>query len=107
VTVNRRQRMARADVWLTSYWRLPDAKFRNQAVPLLDADTGKDISGHLKYVGLEMVTIAGQKVRCNHYRLTGTPSPVELWYDGSDRLVRQTTVEQGLRTVILLTGVRR
>jgi hypothetical protein len=107
VTVNDRPRLTRADVWLTSYWRLPDAKFRNQAVPLLDADTGKDINGQLKFVGLEMVTVAGQKVKCNHYRVTGTPSPIELWYDGSERLIRQATVEQGLPTVISLTHMRR
>jgi hypothetical protein len=107
VTVNGRQRLTRGDVWLTSYWHMPEGEARNQAVALIDADTGRDINGRLQYIGLELVTVAGQQVKCHHYRLTGTPAPVDLWYDGDRRLVRQATVEQGHKTFIILTAVQR
>jgi hypothetical protein len=105
VTVNGRQRVTRADVWLTSYWRLPAT--RNGALPLLDADTGKDINGQLRYLGLEMVTVEGKQLKCKHFRLTGGPSPVDVWFDEQDYLVRQSTVEQGHKTLIHLAKVRR
>ena len=38
--VNGRDRMVRSDSWLTTYWHLADAKFRNGGVPLVDADIG-------------------------------------------------------------------
>src|SRR5579859_6493219 len=49
VRVNGAERTSPGNVWTTTYWRLPAARFRNQAIPLLDADTGKDLAG----VGVE------------------------------------------------------
>jgi hypothetical protein len=105
VRVNDRERITRADVWTTSYWRLPDAKHRNQAVPLLDADTGKEYSGQLKHVGTEQVLVGGQKQSCAHYQVTGGPAVVDLWFDVHERLVLQSFVEQGHRTTIQLAGI--
>jgi hypothetical protein len=107
VRVNGGERLTRADVWTTSYWSLPDAKFRNNNVPLLDADTGKDIKGRLSYVDTQQINVAGRIQNCDHYRVTGTPSPIDLWYDGQGRLVLQTFVEQGHRTTIQMTSLRR
>jgi hypothetical protein len=104
VQVNGADRMARADAWLTSYWRLPEAKYRNQAVPLIEPDTGRVIGGSLKYIGQEQAQVGGQRITCAHYRVTGGPSPVDLWYDGAERLVREDYVEQGHRTIVQLTG---
>jgi hypothetical protein len=42
----------------------------------------------------------------NHYRLTGKMN-IDLWYDGSERLVRQEWLEQGHKTVVELIRVRR
>jgi hypothetical protein len=42
----------------------------------------------------------------NHYKLTGKVN-VDLWYDGSDRLVRQEWVESGHKTVLELVRVRQ
>jgi hypothetical protein len=106
IKVNNVERMVRPEVWLTSYWCLPDPKLRGDTIPLLDADTGKDLSGKLHFVATEKRRIAGQEVPLNHYRLIGKVN-VDLWYDGSERLVRQEWVEQGHKTLIELTRVRR
>lgn len=106
VRVNGQDRMNRPDVWLTTYWRLPGPGQRNQAIALLDADTGKDIVARLQYVGPAQVNVAGQVQNMAHWRLTGGVQ-VELWYDGSERLVRQEFVEDGHRTVLELINLRR
>jgi hypothetical protein len=106
VKANGREHVARADAWPTTYWRLPDRKLRNQALALLEADTGKDLEGTLEYVGLEQVSIAGQMVRCAHYRLTGGVHQ-DLWYDGTERLVRQEWVEDGRKVLLQLSALRR
>src|SRR5262249_53653810 len=49
VHANGMERRTRADVWTTTYWRLADAKLRNQSITLLDADTGPDIRSTLPY----------------------------------------------------------
>jgi hypothetical protein len=107
VKVNRQERLSRLDVWTTSYWRLPEAKFRNGAVPLLDADTGRAIDGEMHYVGTTSLVIGGQPQNCARYRVTGKGIDVDVWYDAQERMVRQESVEQGVRTVIELTGLRR
>jgi hypothetical protein len=106
VTVNGRPHVARAEAWLTTYWRLPDRKLRSQPLALLEADTGQDLAGNLEYVGLEEVSVAGQKVRCNHFRLTGGVH-ADLWYDGTERLVRQEWLEEGKRVLLQLSALRR
>jgi hypothetical protein len=106
VQVNGHERTTRPDVWVTSYWHLPDARFRNAAVPLLDADSGKDISGRLQYIGTSQVTVGGQVQNCAHYRVTEGTTPVDLWYDSQERLVRRDYVEDGHRTILELTAVR-
>lgn len=104
--VNNDERMARSNVWLTTYWCLPDPKLRNGVVPLLDADNGRDVDSKLAYVANEKMRVLGREVTLNHYRLTGKVQ-IDLWYDGTDRLVRQEWVEQGHKTVLELTRVRR
>jgi hypothetical protein len=106
VRVNGQEHASRPDVWTTTYWRLPDAQYRNRGVPLLDADTGRDINGALQYVGTSQLTVAGQVKTCTRYRVTGGVQ-VELWYDDQERMVRQESVEDGHRMLLELTGVRR
>src|SRR5262245_37050518 len=106
VRVNNVERMAKAESWLSSYWCLPDPKLRNGPIPVIDADTGKDVSGRLQFVATEQRPVCGRVINVNHYRLTGKTT-IDLWYDGSDRLVRQEWVEQGHRTVLELAGVRQ
>lgn len=106
VKCNGQERTTRGDVWVTTYWRLPGAGQRNQAVALLDADTGRDIAARLQYVGPAQVNVAGQMQNMAHWRLTGGVQ-VELWYDGSERLVRQEWVEDGHRTLLELAQMQR
>lgn len=104
--VNNSERMVRPEVWLSSYWCLPDAKLRNGVLPIIDADNGRDLDSKLEFVANERARLAGQEVTLNHYRLRGR-AQVDLWYDGTERLVRQEWVEQGHRTVVELVRVRR
>lgn len=104
--VNNVERLVRGDVWLTSYWCLPDPKLRGDTVPILDADNGNELDSKLTYVANEKLRVAGQQVSLNHYRLKGKVQ-VDLWYDGSERLVRQEWMEQGHKTVVELIRVRR
>jgi hypothetical protein len=107
VQVNGQVRQTRGDVWVTTYWCLPAPNFRNQAVPLLDADTGKDIPGRLHFVAQVQLSVAGQVQNCSHYRVTGGGLQVDLWYDGQERMVRQEAVEDGHRTVLELVRIER
>jgi hypothetical protein len=107
VRVNGRDKNARGDSWTSSYWKLPDARFHNKAVPVLESDSGKELNGELKYIGAEKLTINGQQLECYHFRVTGIPSPIDLWYDRYHRMVRQEFVESGHRTIINLTSLRR
>lgn len=104
--VNDAERMVRPDVWTTSYWQLPDAKRRAGSLALLDADDGKTLSGSIRNLGTEKITVAGQTCDCAHYRITG-PNMVDAWYDGQDRLVRQEWTEKGHKVQMELTNVRR
>jgi hypothetical protein len=100
------ERMARPEVWLTSYWSLPDKSLRDQVLALLDVDTGQDLQGRLHDVGAEQRTVAGQLQDVHHYRVAGKLL-VDLWYDAAERLVRQEWTEDGRRVVVDLVRVRR
>ena len=106
VRVNRVAKTSRADSLLSSYWFQPDSKLINTTVPIIDADTGRDLDGKLEFVGTETRTIAKQTVKVNHFKFTGKVN-VDLWYDGSTRLVRQEWVEEAKRVVIELNELRR
>src|SRR5262249_23780843 len=105
--VNSTQRLLNTDVWVNSFWKLADARFHNNQVPVLDADSGKEYAGQLQYIGLEQLTVGKDALKCFHFRVTGGGNTVDLWYDDGHRLVRQEFVEQGHRTIVQLTGVRR
>jgi hypothetical protein len=104
VKANGHEHAARPDVWTTSCVQLPEAKFRNQAAPLLGCDSGQDVNGQLEYVGAEPVQVAGQKLTGAHYRVM-KDVPHDMWYDGQERLVRDECVSGGHRSVLELTSV--
>ncbi len=106
VRVNGRERIAKPEVWVSSYWTLPHAKLRNQVVPVIDADNGRDMQVRIQHVGAAQIAVAGQMQNVQHYRLSGTVQ-VDLWYDASERLVRQTWVEDGHPTALELNRLRR
>jgi hypothetical protein len=106
VRVNGKERVIPSPVWTTSYWKLPAGK-KTGAVLLLDADTGKDIPGRLEWVGKTELPVGGRAHPCQHYRVTGPPSPINLWYDAQERLVRQDYTEDGHRTILALKKITR
>jgi len=107
VRVNGEEHKTRGDVWLTSYLRLPEAPRRNQTLPLLDADSGRDLNGTLKGMGTEAISVAGASQSCSHYRMSvAGGNEVDLWYDAQERLVREEYVEDGHRVVYELVGLR-
>ncbi|MHB1426301.1 MAG: DUF6134 family protein [Gemmataceae bacterium] len=106
VRVNGREHITKPEVWVSSYWTLPDAKQREQVIPVLDADNGRDMQGRLQFIGTTQITVAGQAQNVQHYRFNG-PNRIELYYDAAQRLVRQEWVEEGHPTALELAGVRR
>jgi hypothetical protein len=92
--------------WLTTYWKLPAENQRGPNVALFDADSGKLINAKMEKVGVEKITVLGKAVDCAHYKLSGGVQ-ADLWYDGTDRLVRQDSVDQGHRAVLELSRLQR
>jgi hypothetical protein len=106
LVVNGQEKARPANVWTTSYWQLPP-DFLGKEVVLLEPDTGKRMKGHLRYLDKVKLAVAGQEMECRHYRVTGSPSPVDLWYDGERRLVRQQYVDEGHPTHLELKKLSR
>lgn len=104
--VNGRERIVKPEVWLTSYWTLPDAKIRKGVIPVVDADNGREMVVRIEHVGAAQVTVGGQLINTQHYRLTGT-TRADLYYDDAERLVREEWVEDGHPTALELNRVRR
>lgn len=104
--VNSQDSMVSSDLWLSSYWCLPNVKLRNQAMTVVEPDTGKRYMGRLQHIGGQRLGIAGQAMDTQHYRVN-TDNPVNVWYDASERLVRQEWVEDGHRTVLELNRIDR
>ena len=96
----------KGEPWFTSYWKLPPENQRGPNVALFDIDTGKLINAKMEKVGVEKISILGKPVECAHYKLTGGVQ-VDVWYDGTDRLVRQESIEEGHRTILELTRLQR
>jgi hypothetical protein len=106
VKANGQAHTAQPEAWTSSCWQLPEARFRNSAVPLLGCDSGQVSSASLQYVGAQQLELAGQEQTCAHYRLQ-RDVPHDLWYDSRERLVRQEWVSNGHRTVVELSRVSR
>lgn len=106
VRVNGREHITRPEAWVSSYWTLPDAKLRDQAIPVLDADNGRNLQGRLHFIGTAQKSVAGQVQNVQHYRFNG-PTRIDLYYDAAQRLVGQDWVEEGHPTSLELTNVRR
>lgn len=128
VTVNGKTSHAAADVWVTSYWRLPEKIERDVldkapevvqasgtrqetgdrplSIALLDSDKGEPRRGQIQRIGAEKIKVAGKLHHCTRYRIAGDVE-VDLWYDAARRLVRQESVDSGHKTVLELARVTR
>ena len=105
--INGQERMLPGDVWTSTFWKLPDAKFHNNQLALFEIDTGKDYKGQLQFVGTEQLTILNKLMPCFHFRYTGGATPTDVWFDSQHRLVRQEFVEMGHKTIGQLIQVKR
>jgi hypothetical protein len=103
VSVNGQARAVRGDVWLTTYWRFPAKAVTPMA--LLDADTGRSLTGAMQQLGPSRVRVGNKTVDCTHYRLKHELT-VDLWYDGQGRLLRQAWLEDGKQVVLELQSIR-
>jgi hypothetical protein len=106
VKANNQERMVSSDVWLSSYWSRPDKSVVDKTIPIIDADTGRSIDSKVTYVGVEKLNLAGQAQTVLHYKLSGKVN-VDLWYDAADRVVRQEWVEDGHKTLLELSKLRK
>jgi hypothetical protein len=93
------------NVWTTTYWRLP-AK-RDQAIPMIDADTGNRLEGTLTFVGTESVHVGNKMMDCEHYHVNANGIDVDAWYDNHHRLVRQKSREGTHTSVQTLLSIER
>ncbi len=107
IRVNGDEKIVSGDVWLSSYWAMPDNAKINQIVPIIDADTGAELSGKVQFVGVEPRNVAGQMQKVNHFRLSDGVQR-ELWFDVTGRLVSEEWIEDGkYRTQVELNRLRR
>jgi hypothetical protein len=104
VQANGEERRLPPDVWPTSCWQLPDARYRNAAITLMGCDTGKEIHSRLEYVGSEKIDVAGSEMTCTHYRIM-KDAMHDVWYDAQGRVVRDEWMSSGHKTVIDLVEV--
>jgi len=104
VAVNGAARKVLNDAWTSSFWKLADKKYHNNKVPILEPDTGNDLLGDLKFVGEVNVVVAGKVTPCFKFRIDNIPTPTDLWYDASHRLVRQEYTERGQRMVMQMVS---
>lgn len=88
----------------TTYWRLPDFRIATGIFSIIDSDTGNLFKVQIQRLGPEVVVVDGRNVTCDHYRISGDTA-ADLWFDGSRRLVRQQTVEQGYLTELRLVRI--
>lgn len=102
VNVNGQSRAIRWDVWTAGFWKLADRRFHNKDVPIFEPDTGKDMIGKLEFVRNENLKIGTQVEECFRFRVTGIPSPTDLWFDKHHRLVRQEFTDSGQKTIVQL-----
>lgn len=101
VKTNGKDRLMPRDVVTSSYWRLPVQSAGKKEVQFLEVDTGEVFKAVFNRLGDERLAIADKGENCQHYKLSGDDK-TELWYDGSQRLVRQSSKDQGHTTVIQL-----
>jgi hypothetical protein len=104
VRTNGTPRATLAEAWSSSFWKLPDKKFLNAKVPIVEFDTGNDMVGDLKLVAKESIRAAGKNVECYRFKLTGIPCDTDLWFDEYHRLVRQEWTERNQKMIVTMVN---
>jgi hypothetical protein len=106
VKVNGREKVVPADACLTSACILPDAKRRDGDLPLVEADNGDEIKGHIQQVSSGPMTVCGESVNVTRYRVKCSAMH-DIWYDGADREVRREWTESGHKSVLELVSITK
>lgn len=87
----------------TNYWRAPNVN-NGGRLSIMNSDQGSVHAVTARQVGRENVAVGEQQVGCMHYRLEGELQ-ADLWFDGRQRIVRQTSIEDGYPTELVLKQV--
>jgi hypothetical protein len=103
---NGKARTGRAAALSSIFWSLPAENIRKQPFVLLDVDTGELREARLEQRERGSVKAGDSNVDCTHYRISGG-AQADLWFDAAGRLVRQESIEDGHRTVLSLSAIRR
>ena len=106
VRVNNLEKISRGEAWATTFWCLPDPTKRKGLIPLIDAESGKDVDGNLQFQGQQLTSIAGQNVNVNKYKVF-SKSNTDLWFDGTDRIVKQSWLEDGHKVEVEMSNLKR
>ena len=106
INANGKETTVNGEPWISTWWRLPSSLTPGPRCLLLDADTGKVLQGKIANMGIEKITLLGTPVNCFHWRIRGDME-ADLWFDGTHRLVRQESVEEGHHTLLELTDLKR
>jgi hypothetical protein len=101
-TLNGKQQHLPETILTSSYWRLQPSLDKESQ--FLEVDSGRLFTARLEWLGTQTLTIGGRPQACKHFRLSGGDDG-ELWYDSSDRLVRQTSNSDGHATEVVLQRV--
>ena len=90
----------------TNYWREPAGDADTRTITVLDADNGQLYDETIERLGQQELTIGGQRIAANAYRLKGSLD-VELWFDAQGYLVRQVGKEDGHPTELRLAAIQQ
>lgn len=87
----------------TNYWRAPDLS-RTNSFSFMNADRGTIHAVTIERIGREQVAVGRRQLDCTHYRVSGGAA-ADLWFDRQNRIVRQTSIEDGYPTEVRLTRI--
>ena len=103
IEANGRARRGPVIAMTTNYWRAPEVT-QGTKINLMNADRGTVHAVTMEVVGQERLVFDREVIECTHYRIRGDIE-AELWFDRANRIVRQTSVEDGYPTELRLTHI--
>lgn len=89
----------------TNYWHPPEVR-PDPSLSIMNSDRGTIHKAKVERLAPEVLKFGSQRIICAHYRLSGDVQ-ADLWFDGQDRIVRQTGIEEGYPTELRLTRLTR
>jgi Family of unknown function (DUF6134) len=105
--INGQRSDVRGDVWTNTWWFVPPMSGSSRNVAVLEVESGKVVAARLERLGIVRLTVLGEPLDCAHFRLQGDSLLADLWFDGSDRIIRIDATEDKHRTMMELIKVQR